>query len=283
MKGLMETVAKQQEEIAGLVEAIKAMPRNNQQVDVNVQQAPRRAEDIRAEKVQQLSLNLRKSNRIKLYKADTDINVYLRKFGEEIKSLKQMVGIADNLTRDEYVPIFRTSLDFHVLERVEQVFKKNPANVFTWVNISIDNLHKLMKQEFGPKNTDVADVLKQFGASRLTKSADKTCQEFYFEWLQSIPEIMKPTSEAEKTAFVDLIHRSMYYIALDDSYLQKALSDLKKEDPKLKDFFDETVAAESRRRCYDDIKQLSNNLDKGGSPFQNGTQLSRNQTLSLIV
>ena len=50
--------------------------------------------------------------------------MFIKKIGEEIKSLKQMVGIADDLTKEEYVPIFRASLDFTVIERVEQVLKK---------------------------------------------------------------------------------------------------------------------------------------------------------------
>ena len=35
-----------------------------------------------------------------------------------------MVGIDNDLTKDEYIPIFRASLDFSVIERVEQVLKK---------------------------------------------------------------------------------------------------------------------------------------------------------------
>ena len=133
-----------------------------------------------------------------------------------------MVGINDDLNK-EYVPIFRASLDFSVIERVEQVFKKDPVNLKTWDTIEISDLHKLMKEEFGAKHTDVANVLKQFGPSRLIKSSDKPVQDFYYEWSQSIPEIMKPTTDQERKDFVDLIHRSMYYISLDDTFLQQAL------------------------------------------------------------
>ena len=272
LKQLMDTVvqqrdqmAAQQGQIADLVNALKAMPGVQRPVAVNVQPAPVDPNIVRTEKVQRLSLNLRKSNRIKVFKADSDIQVYLKKFGEELNSLKQMVGIDDDLSRDEYIPIFRASLDFHVLERVEQVFKKDAANIKTWANIQIADLHKLMKDEFGAKHTDVANVLKQFGPSRLTKSSDKSVQDFYFEWSQAIPEVLKPNSEEERKDFVDLIHRAMFYISLNDTYLQQALSDLKIDNPKLKDFFDETVAAESRRRCFQDIAQSSNSLDsKGG-------------------
>ena len=76
---------------------------------------------------------------------------------------------------------------------------------------------------------------------------------------------MNPSDDNGRVAFVDLIHRSMFYIALNDKNLQKALSDLKVDDPKLKDFFSEAVAAESRTRCYQDIANCSNSLEKGVS------------------
>ena len=121
-----------------------------------------------------------------------------------------------------------------------------------------------MKDEFGAKHTDVANVLKQFGPSRLTKSPDKSVQDFYFEWSQAIPEIMKPSTEQEHKDFADLIHRAMYYISLNDTYLQQALSDLKTPNPTLKSYFDETIAAESRRKCFQDIATSSSSLDSKG-------------------
>ena len=92
-----EQMLKQQEQIASLCQALK----NKDPLQVNVAHAPRNAAEVRAEKIQQLTLNLRKSNRIKLYKPETDINVYLRKFKEEIQTLKHMVGIANDLDCDE--------------------------------------------------------------------------------------------------------------------------------------------------------------------------------------
>ena len=131
-----------------------------------------------------------------------------------------------------------------------------------------------MKDEFGAKHRDVANVLKQFGPSRLTKSPDKSVQDFYFEWSQAIPEIMKPSTEQEHKDFADLIHRAMYYISLNDTYLQQALSDLKTPNPTLKSYFDETIAAESRRKCFQDIATTSSSLDsKGGLQSLNGMHL----------
>ncbi|CAL4121620.1 unnamed protein product, partial [Meganyctiphanes norvegica] len=204
--------------------------------------------------------------RLKVFKAsnDSDIRMVIKKFEGELETLKQMVGIVDDLTDVEYVPIFRATLDFTVLERVEQVFKKDIGNIKTWGSITVKDLHKLMIEEFGVKHTDVANVLKQFGPSRLIKSSDKAVQDFYFEWSQNIPEIMKPSTDQEYKDFADLIHRAMYYISLNDTHLQQALSDLKTPNPTLKTYFDETIAAESRRKCFQDIATTSSTLDSKG-------------------
>lgn len=264
---LVATVVQQQQQISGLIDAIKLMPGVNAPVQVTVQAPVDGAEVVRARKIQNLAINLRKSNRIKPFKVNdaADIRKYIKKFEEELRSLKPMVGIEDELTQAEYVPLFRSSIEYDVIVRVEQVFLKDPANVQTWQAISIVDLHKLMISEFGVQYTDVATVLNAFGPSRLQKSADKTVAEFYFEWCQNIPEIMKPTSNEDCKKFADLILRSIFYISLDDLYLQQALSDLKDPDPTLKSYFDEAIAAESRRKSFQDITTTSSNLDsKGG-------------------
>ena len=175
-----------------------------------------------------------------------------------------MVGIDNDLTKDEYVPLFRSSLDLYVLKRVEQVFKVDPLNLKTWETITIEVLHKLMIDEFGVKYTDVANLLGQFGPSRMSKSPDKSVSEFYYEWHTQIPDIMKPTNNDEYKNFADLILRAMFYISLNDKYLQQALSDLKDANPTLKSYLDETIVAESRRKCFNDIAVSFSNLDSSG-------------------
>ena len=187
------------------------MPGIQNPVAVQVQAAVIEPAVARAEKIQRLSTNVRKSNRLKVFKSskDSDIRIFIKKFKGELNTLKQEVGIADDLSRDEYVPIFRACLDFIVIERLEQAFKKNANDIKTWANVQINDLHKLMIEEFGVKHTDVANVLKQFGPSRLTKSPDQSVQDFYFEWSQNIPEILKPSSDQEFKDFADLVHRAM--------------------------------------------------------------------------
>ena len=62
------------------------------------------------------------------------------------------------------MPIFRACLDFPIVERVGQVLTSKGK---TWDNIPIDDLVVITKDEFGSKQTDVANVLKQFGPQRL--------------------------------------------------------------------------------------------------------------------
>ena len=78
---------------------------------------------------------------------------------------------------------------------------------------------------------------------------------------------MKPSSNEEFKNFADLVHRAMFYISLNDSFLQQALADLKEPAPTLKSYVDESIAAESRRKCFEDIKTSSSTLDSSGGGY----------------
>ena len=71
------------------------------------------AEAIRAEKLQKLSVNLRKSSKIKEYKDTQELSIkeWLKKYVEEIQVLKRMSGIDDNLTSGEKVLLLKDRLD----------------------------------------------------------------------------------------------------------------------------------------------------------------------------
>ena len=96
------------------------------------------ADAVRKEKVQGINLNIRKSNRLKIFKVstDSDIKLFLKKFEEELNNMKVMVGLDGNLTRDEYVPIFRSCLDYPVVERVTQVLTSKGK---TWEMLLLRN------------------------------------------------------------------------------------------------------------------------------------------------
>ena len=121
-----------------------------------------------------------------------------------------------------------------------------------------------MIAEFGIKRTDVASVLSQFGPSRLSKSSDQTVSEFFYDRHSQIPNIMKPSTDDEYKNLADLVLRAMFYISLNDKYLQQALSDLKDDNPTLKTYLDEAVSAESKRKCFQDIAVSSSSLDSSG-------------------
>ena len=219
----------------------------------------------RAEKVQKLAMAIKKDHRLKDFKhtKDSNVRVFIKKVKEEISSYKPIIGIVGDLERNEYVPIFRQSLDFTVLDRLGEVFKMDPAG-YTWENISVDNLHKLMIREFGVQDTDVASVLGQFGSAKITKAPETTVAEFYHDWYLQIPDNMKPSSDEECRKFVDLIHRSMFYVSLNDKVLQKALCELKNPDPDLKAYLDEATLAEANRRAFETIRSCNSNLEASG-------------------
>ena len=55
---------------------------------------------------------------------------------------------------------------------------------------------------------------------------------------------MLPADDDERTAYVDLINRSLFYFSLEDKFLKEQISNLKDDDLMLKKFFDEAVVAE---------------------------------------
>ena len=255
---LLEVQTKADEKFATLIASIQ------QPGPITVRAPDPDADAVRADKIQKVNVNMRRSQRFKPYKVstDTDIKLFLKKFDEELTNVKSLVGLAgEDLKKEEFVPIFRSCLDYSVVERVDQVLKGQSKK---WEDLTEADLLKLMKDEFGEKQTEVARVISMFGAQRLTKSPNEKVSEFYFKFLQNIPESMKPSTEQGRKDFVDLIHRSMFYISLDDEYIQKALSDLKDDAPTLKKYFDEAQAAECRRSSYKDIAKTCTTTDSNG-------------------
>ena len=98
IKELVAAFVQQQSQINSLIDAIKIMPDVSAPVAVTVQPARVEADVVRAEKVQKLAMCMRKSNRIKVFRHtnDSDIRKYIKKFDEELKSFKPMVGITEN-------------------------------------------------------------------------------------------------------------------------------------------------------------------------------------------
>ena len=137
---------------------------------------PPDAAAVRADKVLKITTNISKSKKLKPYKAAQDIKLFQKIFDEEIINMKAAVGLNDDLSKAEYVPIYRSCLDLPVVERVKVVLTSKGK---TWADIEIAELKTLMQEEFGSKQTDVANVLKLFGPNRLVKKPDETVSEFF--------------------------------------------------------------------------------------------------------
>ena len=243
-------IAAQNTRIEQLLEAIKNPP----QVDPDA---------VRKEQVLKITQNFNKSKRLKPYKVTHDVKLFMKMFDEEIINMRAGVGLNDDLRKEEWVPIFRSSLEFPVVDRIKVILLGKQK---TWENIEIAELKKIMTDEFGSRQTDVAQVLNLFGQHRLVKKPDETVSEFYFRWQQNIPENMKPDSVDLKPYkdFVDLIHRSLFYIALNDEDLQKALSDMKEADPTLSKYLQEACMAENRRNTFQNIAKSAVSSESKG-------------------
>ena len=238
--------------IEDLLQAIKAPPA----VD---------AAALRKDQVLKITQNFNKAKRLKAYKVTHDIKLFLKMFDEEIINARASVGLNEELKKAEWVPIFRACLDFAVVDRVKVILLGKKK---TWEDIEIKDLKDIMTEEFGSKQTDVAQVLNLFGQHRLVKKPEETVSEFYFRWQQNIPENMKPEGDQVKPYqdFVDLIHRSLFYIALNDDDLQKALSDIKDANPNLSKYLEEACMAENRRNTFQNIaKSAISSENKGVS------------------
>ena len=152
------------------------------------------AEAIRAEKVAKLGALLRKSLKLKDFKeGEIPIKEWLRRWNHEVESTKKMCGIADDLSREEGISIFKDRLDFAVIKRLNMSFVSRDP-VVTWANVTWDNLSTILKEEFGPKVSQVGQVLQQFGPQRFKKTEEMSVARFTHEWVEQLPECMCPST-----------------------------------------------------------------------------------------
>ena len=81
----------------------------------------------RADKVSKLGIALRKSYKVKEFKDthDGSVKEWLTRFDQEVTTLKKMSGVADDLTRDEIVELFKDKLEYAVVKRLDTAFAAN--------------------------------------------------------------------------------------------------------------------------------------------------------------
>ncbi|CAL4213510.1 unnamed protein product [Meganyctiphanes norvegica] len=265
LEEMKELVAQMVRENARLVQALARAPAP----------APLDPAVIRAEKVAKLSLALRKSHKVKDFKdtSETNIREWLKRFDQEAGSLKKMSGINDDLTRAEYIEVIKDKLEYQVVKRLDTVFvARQPA--ITWEAVTTAELHTCLKEEFGSKETDVSSLLCQFGPNRMKKTPEVSVNEFYHSWQEQLPDCMNPVTDVAKTEFVDLVRRSLFYFCLEDKYLQEQLCSMKDAEPSLKKYFDEAVAAEAKRRSFQEIGVSSSHLDSSAGVSVNKWEAS---------
>merc|ERR1712243_550895 len=99
------------------------MPGVQNPMEVRVAPPQLNEDEVKADKVQKLAVCMRKSHRVKPFKFDQDVLFFLKRYSEELTSLKSICAIDFDLRKDQYIPIFKASLDFAVLERLDQRFK----------------------------------------------------------------------------------------------------------------------------------------------------------------
>ena len=120
----VEQGVESRQQLNELLKAFKNIPQIGGEIQAIVQPLQPDANVVRAEKVQRLTLALRKSNKIKDFKesSETDIKTWLKKFDFEIVALKRMVGIGDDLTKAEYIPLICDKLDYTIVKRLDAIF-----------------------------------------------------------------------------------------------------------------------------------------------------------------
>ena len=168
---------------------------------------------VRADKINKLRIALRKSYKVKEFREVNDISIkeWLTRFDQEVSTLKRMYNITDDLSRDECVELLKDRLEYQVIKRLDTAFAaKDP--VWSWEEVTYDELKDIMKVEYGSKLHPVSKVLQQFGAKAYMKPSETSVSKFTHDWQEQLPECMNPSDTLEELRkFADLIKRSLYY------------------------------------------------------------------------
>ena len=177
--------AEQKDEMARLIAVLAQCP---QQVVANqagqqqgVQQPDPAA--VRASAVARMALGFKKSQKLKDFKhsEESDIKQWLRKFDIEVVEVKKIASFNDDLSRQEYVDLLKSKLDYQVLRRLDTAFPARDP-VLAWNAVTKVQLHKCLMDEFGPRESDVSAVLLQFGPGRCKKSPNMSVSEYFHVW-----------------------------------------------------------------------------------------------------
>ena len=221
--------------------------------------------EVRREKMTKLYPLLQKSQKVKDYKESSDepFRKWLDRYHTELYSLGNIncnLDLANHpMTCEEYGNCLQLKLDYDARKRLESAFLTHDPPV-TWTTVTIVQVKALMLSEFGKREPDIASVLAVFGPERFKKTKDMLVSQYYHQFQEKLPECLKPTTEAEHKTAIDLVHRSIFYQGLDDRYIEQQLCNLKGDVLTMKQFYDEAVAAEARKKTFEKTGDRCNEL-----------------------
>ena len=72
---------------------------------------------------------------------------------------------------------------------------------------------------------------------------------------------MMPSSNKEHNEFTDLIQKALFYLNLEDKYIQEGLCKSQEDEQKLPKFLEEAVKAEAHRKAFVEIGTTGAKLD----------------------
>ena len=190
---------------------------------------------------------------------------WLKRFEEELDQQRVMCNVVAPLTRDEWIPCFKDKLEFETRERLDTAMANKKPAPYTWAAVSVAEIKQLLVAEFGKIESKVSEVIFQFGPNRYKKPADMGVATYYHKWVAQLPACMMPSNEEEYKEFNDLVKRSLFYLNLDDKFLQEELCKLKEDDQKLSRFLEEAVKAEAHKKAFVEIGNTGAQLDTSQS------------------
>ena len=258
-----DTIEKQQKAMEKLMKQVDSYSNGGSRNSDNVGTPSSNSVPRNARKDNYLTLfqNLQKSAKLKDYKISSqeNVNEWIKRFDLCIENLSKACDIDPaTLTKDEYINLIKSRLDLSVLCEMELKFKSLPT---TWEVVTKKDLHKYLIEQFGSKEPDLSTLMNYFGANRPKKSPDTKVKNFFCKWWEELPLCLKPTTDAEREACVSLLQRTLFWHALDDTYLQQKIADMPEVEQTLKSFNEAAQKAESQRHAYRDAAEKSNVLD----------------------
>ena len=112
------------------------------------------AEAIRIKNMTALKLAFRKSSKVRDFKEDQELKVqeWLKQFDHEAETLKNMNGIADALTREEYISCLKDKLEFGAIKRLDTAFATRQLAPLTWEAVTKLKIQAVMVAELARRS-----------------------------------------------------------------------------------------------------------------------------------